>query len=152
MSLSNLRAFKCSGWHSLTISKGFRLTLPASVVVAPAAGLELVATVLNGCGWLLYPADYWQNLAAPALTLQRDRDAMRRLSSASWLTLGKSRRLTLPASMRSHALFESPPLPFSAVLFGLQTHFELWPSITWEQHRQAALRLPAALAGLNFDD
>jgi DNA-binding transcriptional regulator/RsmH inhibitor MraZ len=152
MSLSNAQAFKCSGWHSLTISKGYRLTLPASAVATAAAGLEWVATVAGGCGWLLVPADNWQNVVAPGLTEKRDLDAMRSLSSASWLTLGKTRRLTLPASLRSLALFEPPALPFPAVLFGLQTHFELWPSIIWERDRQAALRRPAALASLRLDD
>lgn len=146
------------GQFQIMVGKGYRLTLPTSVIAAHAPGLELVATAApggDGTGashWRFYTPDAFEKVFLPACAASPSLDVLRAVSSASWLTVTKARRLTLPASFRGLGLVVYRRPPFPAVLVTLPTHFELWPRETWSRDLEQAMRLPAALAGLDFDD
>lgn len=141
------------GHFQITVGAGYRLTLPASVVAAHAPGLELVATAApggDGAGanhWRLDAPASFEASALPAFGQLQPVDVLRRVSSASWLTVTKARRLTLPASFR----VPCPRPPFVVVLVDLSTHIEVWPLSAWDDEMKAAVRLPVALARLDLD-
>lgn len=147
----------CAGSWNLMVSRDYRLTLPTAVAAAFAPGFEVVVAAApggNGAGadhWRLYAPAAW-DAVLPAFAASRQSDALRCVSSACWLPVTKSRRLTLSVAVRGLGLVLCQPAPFEAVLVALPGFCELWPQTTWNHEYEEALRLPAALAGLRLDD
>lgn len=146
-----------AGIWNLTVSRDYRLTLPAAVAAAFAPGFEVVVAAApggNGAGadhWRLYAPATWEATAFPAFAASHTGDALRCVSSACWLPVTKTRRLTLSVAVRGLGLVLCPPAPFEAVLVALPGFCELWPTDALNRERERAMRLPAALAGLRLD-
>ena len=148
----------CAGSWNRAVSKDYRLTLPAAVAAAFAPEFEVVVAAApggNGMGadhWRLYAPAAWEQVALPAFAASQQGDALRCVSSACWLPVTKTRRLTLGVAVRGLGLVLCPPAPFAAVLVALPGFCEVWPRPSWSRDLEQAMRLPAALAGLDFSD
>jgi hypothetical protein len=142
-------------WQA-TVSKDYRLTLPAAVAAAYAPGFETVVVAApggDGAGadhWRLYAPAAW-DAVLPAFAASPKGDALRCVSSSIALPVTKTRRLTLGVAVRGLGLVLCPPAPFAAVLVALPGFCEVWPRSNWSHELERAMHLPAALAGLNFD-
>ena len=143
--------------YAATVSKDHRLTLPAAVAAAYAPEGETVVVAApggDGMGadhWRLYAPAAW-DAVLPAFATSPMGDALRCVSSAIALPVTKTRRLTLGVAVRGLGLVLCPDAPFAAVLVALPGYCEVWPRSAWSRDLEQAMRLPAALAGLNFDD
>lgn len=144
--------------YAATVSKDYRITLPATVAAAYAPDFEtVVAAAPGGSGagadhWRLYAPATWEQIALPAFAASPKGDALRCVSSSIALPVTKARRLTLGVAVRGLGLVLCPPAPFAAVLVALPGFCELWPRSAWSRDLEQAMHLPAALAGLDFSD
>lgn len=144
--------------YAATVSKDYRLTLPAAVAAAYAPGYEVVAAAApggDGAGadhWRLYAPATWEQVALPAFAASQQGDALRCVSSAYALPVTKTRRLTLAVAVRGLGLVLCPSAPFAVVLVALPGYCEVWPCSAWSRELERAMRLPDALAGLDFND
>lgn len=143
--------------YTATVSKDYRLTLPAAVATAYAPAFETVVVAApggSGAGadhWRLYSPAAWDTVL-PAFAASPQGDALRCVSSSICLPVAKTRRLTLGVAVRGLGLVLCPDAPFASVLVAFPGFCEVWPHANWNREREQALRLPAALAELNFDD
>ena len=143
--------------YTVTVSKDYRVTLPAAIAATYAPGSETVVVAApggDGAGadhWRLYSRAAW-DAVLPAFAASPQGDALRCVSSSIALPVTKTRRLTLGVAVRGLGLVLCPPAPFAAVLVALPGFCEVWPRSNLSRDLEQAMRLPAALAGPNFDD
>lgn len=143
--------------YAVTVSKDYRVTLPAAVSCTYAPDFKTVVVAApggDGAGadhWHLYDPATWEQIALPAFAASPMADALRCVSSAWTLPVTKTRRLTLAVAVRGLGLVLHPPAPFAAVLFAVPGFCELWPRANMSRDLDRATRMPAGLAGLNFD-
>ena len=144
--------------YAAMVTRDTRLTLPVAVAAAYAPEGETVVVAApggDGCGshhWRLYAPATWEQVTLPAFASSDKADALRCVSSAIALPVTTKRRLTLGVQVCGLGRVLCPRAPFAAVLVALSGFCEVWPRDAWSRDLERALRLPAALAGLNLDD
>jgi hypothetical protein len=142
--------------YTATVSKDYRLTLPAAVAAAYAPGFEVVVAAApggNGAGadhWRLYAPAAW-DAVLPAFAASQRGDALRCVSSSIALPVTAKRRLTLGVAVRGLGLVLCPSAPFAVVLVAWPGYCEVWPRSNWSRDLEQAMRLPAALIELRLD-
>lgn len=133
-----------AGKYLLTVSKGWRVTMPEFCRAAFPLRQLVVTFKEQPTHWLIYPAVDWEKEKA-ALIKTETHEALRRIARAEIIQFDWRGRFTLPQTLRGFGLRSFGTPPFPVVIFGMSTYGELWRREAWDAQE-------AAFGGLVPDD